>query len=284
MSYPEKHIALVCNPGPHNDKALRITDDVALLLTGMGISHSVFTAFWPTVWEGITDAWVIGGDGTINHFINQYPEFGLPIAVFAGGSGNDFHWMLYGEKNIEAQVELVLQQEPRFVDAGICNGRLFLNGVGIGFDGAIVRDTAGKKKAAGKASYLQSILKHIAAYHEKRCLIRLPCENIEQDCFMISIANAKRYGGGYLVAPRAVVTDGLLDVNIIGRITPLSRLRYLPVIEKGDHLNLPFIQYRQDTKVFISCASGLHAHIDGEYIFADAFEIGLLPKRFSFVY
>jgi diacylglycerol kinase (ATP) len=284
MSYPEKHIALLCNPGPHNEKALRITDDIALLLTGMGIGHSIFTSYWPKVWEGISDAWIIGGDGTLNHFINQYPEFDLPISLFAGGSGNDFHWMLYGEKNLEDQVDFVLEGQAQPVDAGICNGRLFLNGVGIGFDGAIVRDMLGKKKLAGKASYLFSILKNIAVYHEKACTIQLLSEKISQDCFMISVANAKRYGGSFLVAPKAILSDGLLDVNIIGRINPFSRLRYLPVIEKGEHLALSFIQYRQDSRVSISSSSSLHAHIDGEYISAEMFEISLLPKRFSFIY
>jgi diacylglycerol kinase (ATP) len=284
MSYPEKHIALVCNPGPQNEKALRITDDVALLLTGMGIGHSIFTTYWPTVWEGITDAWIIGGDGTVNYFINEYPDFDRPISVFAGGSGNDFHWMLYGEKNVEEQVELLLEGEAQFVDSGICNGRLFLNGVGIGFDGAIVRDMLGKKKAAGKASYLFSILKHIGFYQEKPCTIQLLNEKIAQDCFMISIANGKRYGGGFLVAPNAVLSDGLLDINIVGTINAIKRLRYLPVIEKGEHLKLSFIQYRQDSRISVSSTRKLHAHIDGEYISADVFEISLLPKRFSFIY
>ena len=278
MSYSDKHIALVCNPTAGNEKALHLADSIAVLLKGTDIKHSVFTAYWPTVFDSFTDVWIIGGDGTLNWFINQYPGIQLPLSVFAGGTGNDFHWMLYGDLSLEKQVELLLECSPRKIDAGICNGKLFLNGVGIGFDGAIVKDLLGKKKLAGKASYLLSILKHIVGYQEKTCTLQMPDETIFQQCFMISVANARRYGGGFHVAPKASLKDGLLDVNIVGEISPL------PVIEKGEHIDLPFIQYRHTSKIKISSKVSLHAHIDGEYFNDTDFKIELLPKCFSFVY
>ena len=111
----------------------------------------------------------------------------------------------------------------------------------------------------------------------------MPGETISQDCFMVSVANARRYGGGFHVAPKASLTDGLLDVNIVGKILAFSRMRYLPVMEKGEHLGLPFIQYRQTNKIIISSASVLYAHMDGEYLAEKNFEIEVLPKRFSFI-
>lgn len=283
MSYSDKHIALLCNPAAGNEKALRLTDSLAVLLAGMDIRHSVFTRVWPAAWDGITEIWIIGGDGTVNWFINRYPDITLPLSVYPGGTGNDLHWMLYGDLSPEKQAELVLEGNPRAIDAGICNGKLFINGVGIGFDGAIVKDLLGKKKLAGKASYLLSILKHIVVYQERPCRVQLPGETIAQDCFMISVANAKRYGGGFRVAPKASVTDGLLDVNIVGKIAAFSRIRYLPVIEKGEHLDLPFIHYRQTHRITISSASVLYAHVDGEYLGDKTFDIEVLPKRFSFI-
>jgi diacylglycerol kinase (ATP) len=284
MMDPEKHIALVCNPTHENARALRITDSIALLLTGMDVRHSVFITDWPENWEGITEAWVVGGDGTLNWFINRYPDIQLPFSVFAGGTGNDFHWMLFGDISVEEQAELVLEAAPRTIDAGICNGKLFLNGVGIGFDGAIVRDLLGKKKLAGKASYLLSILKHIVVYHEKPCVIEMPGETMRQDCLLISVANAQRYGGGFKVAPKASIHDQLLDVNIVGRVPPLKRIRVLPIIEKGEHLDLPFVHYRQVPTIRIEFSQELHAHVDGEYLCEKIFDIAMLPKRFSLLY
>ncbi len=284
LNPPEKHIALVCNPTRENEKALKLTNSISLLLTGMNIRHDIFIDKWPVTWNSITEAWIFGGDGTLNWFINQYPDFKLPISIFPGGTGNDFHWMLYNELEPEKQVDLILEAKAQPVDAGTCNGQLFMNGVGIGFDGAIVRDMLGKKKLAGTASYLLSILKHIAAYKEKPCLIRMPAETITQDCFLISVANAKRYGGGFNVAPRASITDGLLDLNVVGKISHINRMRFLPVIEKGQHLGLPFVHYAQLNKVSITSPAVLHCHKDGEYYHENNFEIEILPKRFSFLY
>jgi diacylglycerol kinase (ATP) len=284
MPDSSKHIALVCNPTNDNQKAVQITSGIEVLLSGMDIRHKVFIETWPETFDGFTEVWIIGGDGTINWFINQYPAIQIPMAAFSGGSGNDFQWMLFGDKTIEQQVDQVLQGSPQLVDAGVCNERLFLNGVGVGFDGAVVHDLLGKKKLAGKASYLLSILKRIIAYQEKPCILQLPSENIEQDCFMISIANGKRYAGGFYVAPGAVMTDGLLDVNIIGKISPLKRMKYMPVIEKGEHLDLDFVKYRQTNRIVIESSTKLHAHVDGEYLYDDRFEIEVLPKRFSFIY
>ena len=99
---------------------------------------------------------------------------------------------------------------------------------------------------------------------------------------MISVANGKRYGGGFNVAPRASITDGELDLNIVGKVAPLKRIKLLPVIEKGEHLELPLVQYLQAGRVVIETANPVHAHLDGEYITDKRFEIECIPKKFLF--
>jgi diacylglycerol kinase family enzyme len=101
---------------------------------------------------------------------------------------------------------------------------------------------------------------------------------------MISITNGKRFGGGFRVAPNAIITDGLLDVNIIGTVSPVNRVKYLPVIEKGAHLGLDFIKYKQSERIIIHSSVQLDAHMDGEYFTDNSFDIEILPKRFRFIF
>ena len=190
--------------------------------------------------------------------------------------------MLYGDITVSKQVDKILHAGTQYIDAGDCNGKLFLNGVGIGFDGAIVKELLGKKKVGGKGTYLLSILKNIVGYHENNYHIKTGDSQWEQGCFLISVANGKRYGGGFNVAPKASLTDSLLDLNVVGKIAPIKRLRYLPVIEKGEHLQLPFVKYEQTGKVVIKTPTRVHAHLDGEYLFADSFEITCLPNKILF--
>lgn len=281
MTTIPRNIALIVNP--HHAKALSVADTIAVSLKQKGIEYSVYTAYWPQTWIDITEAWVIGGDGTLNYFINQYPQFHLPIAIFKGGTGNDFHWLLHGDVSVEKQIEIVFAATPKRVDAGLCNTRLFINGVGIGFDGKVAKDLAGKKKQS-KASYYFTILKNIFGYKEFLCSVNTTDFHWGKKCFMICIANGKRYGGGFEVAPQSLVNDGLLDANIVGKIHPLLRLRYLPVIEKGQHLNLPFITYVKSAMVIVKAAKEIPAHLDGEAFSATEFNIECLPGRFFFLY
>lgn len=278
-----RNIALICPLITHATKALAMADAIALLLRERKIAHVVFNTYWPQTWADFSDVWIIGGDGTLNYFINQYPNIRLPLSIFKGGSGNDFHWMLYGEIDLKTQVEKALNGTVQWIDAGRCNEQLFLNGVGIGFDGAVVQDLLGMKKYSGKVSYLFSILKNVVQYREKNYSIAIDGVTKHGSYFMISIANGKRYGGGFQVAPQANATDGLLDVNLVKKIAPLKRLRYLPVIEKGKHLRLPFIDYQKVKSIVIRCEEKVAAHADGEFFCTDVFEIECLPNRFAFM-
>lgn len=280
MTIP-RNIALVVNP--LHPKALSVADSVALVLKKKSIEHSIFTTYWPQTWVDITEAWIVGGDGTLNYFINQYPQFHLPIAIFKGGTGNDFHWLLYGDVSVEQQIGVVLSATPKPVDAGLCNNKLFINGVGIGFDGKVANDLKTKKKVS-KASYLTTILKNIFWFKEFLCSVNTEAFHWGKKCFMICVANGKRYGGGFQVSPNSLVNDGLLDTNIVGKIHSLLRLRYLPVIEKGKHLNLPFITYVKSSMVMVKALKELPAHLDGEAFSATEFNIECLLARFLFLY
>lgn len=277
-----KRIAIICNPVTENVKVNLVAENIERILKEKSMAFQRFSVDWPSNLNPFTDAWVIGGDGTLNYFINTYPDIKIPLCTFKGGSGNDLHWVLYGERKFEEQIYHALTGEVQEVDAGVCNGKLFINGVGIGFDGAIVKDLLGRSKMNGKASYFMSVLKQIVNYSEKECIVNVNGETIKEDTFMITVANGQRYGGGFKVAPKASLSDGLLELAVVGKIAPLKRIKYLPVIEKGEHLDLPFIKYRQTKKVSIKSPAPLHAHLDGEYMCSDHFEIECLPKKFLF--
>ena len=281
MAIP-KNIALLINP--LHQTALHAGNKISKLLREKQAEHSIFTTHWPTEWVDFTEAWIVGGDGTLNYFINHYPQFELPMAIFKGGTGNDFHWMLYGELTMADQVEKVLSTTPKPVDAGYCNNHLFLNGVGIGFDGKVVQDLLGKNKWNGKLSYYKVVLKNILFFNEFLCTISNETFNWGKKCFMISVANGRRYGGGFTVNPEGLINDHLLDINIIGNISPLLRVLLMSKLEKGTHTKLPMITYLKTGSIHIKAGRILPAHADGEYFDASEFVIECLPARFSFLY
>lgn len=276
------NIAIVCNALAGKGYSEHLTRQLQELLEKQQIPCTSFLDDWPERFSGFSDIFILGGDGTLNHFINRYPNISIPLSVFKGGSGNDFGWKLYGNLSFEAQVRKVLAAAPRPVDAGSCNGRLFLNGVGIGFDGEVVRSMGRKRIIAGHLAYLATVIRKIFFFREK--VLELGYNGrIEQDkYFMISVANGSRYGGGFLVAPQAVVYDGWLDLVIIRKIHPLKRFLYLPRVEKGKHLSLSVIKTDKIKHITIRAGQLLPAHVDGELMEDKEFNIEILPGRFLF--
>ena len=101
---------------------------------------------------------------------------------------------------------------------------------------------------------------------------------------MINVANGKRYGGGFYVNPEGLINDRELDVNIVGSISPIMRLRFLSTLEKGKHTGLPMVTYLKTGSIHIKTAGIVPAHADGEYLDASEFVIECLPAKFSFLY
>ncbi len=278
-------IAIATNTLAGRGKAIKLSAAIQQLLQRRNIHAQIFTEKeWDKRLYSFDQVWITGGDGTVNYFVNQYHDIKVPLCIFNGGTGNDFYALLYGKTTVEAQVDHVLQTTPKPIDAGICNSHYFLNGVGIGFDGSVAQTLQGVNKFGGKTSFMLSVLKHILFYKEREYIISSAQKTVTGKFLMISIANGTRYGGGFFVAPLAKADDGLLDTILVKSLSIFKRLRYLPVIEKGKHLDLSFIDYYNTQKITIKSDQVMQAHLDGEYLESSEFVIEMLPAHFNFIF
>jgi diacylglycerol kinase (ATP) len=278
-------IAIATNTLAGSGKAVKLAAKIQQILKDKNIVSTIFTEKeWDKRLYSFDQVWITGGDGTVNYFVNQFYDIKIPLCIFNGGTGNDFYALLYGKTTVQKQIEHVLQTLPKPIDAGKCNNRYFLNGVGIGFEGAVAKGLQGVNKWGGKTSFMLAVLKHILFYKEQQYAITSAEKTVEGKFLMISIANGTRYGGGFYVAPLAKPDDGLFDANLVKPLTPFKRLRYLPVIEKGKHLELPFIDYYNTRKITIKSNHPIQAHLDGEYLESDELKIEMLPAHFNFIF
>jgi YegS/Rv2252/BmrU family lipid kinase len=281
----ERNISIVCNRLAGGGRAVVLGKRIADELQSRNISFTLYVEDWPANFNQFTDVWIIGGDGTLNFFFNKYPGIRLPLVVFCGGTGNDVHSLLYKNKSFDEQLEIALSASPRPVDAGRCNEKYFINGVGIGFEGAVAKSLTGKKKTKpGKAAFMGTILQKVFFYSSKKYkTISEECM-IEDEHLLISVMNGHRAGGGFHIAPSSAIDDGLLDVIMVNKLHPFQRLRWLPVIEKGKHLGLSFIKHFRTKKLVITSEKSMDAHLDGEYYSAKRLEIEMLAGKYLFRY
>lgn len=277
-------IAILVNPAAGKGKSSRLAVWLEKRLTGKHIPYTIFKNQWPLSFYGFSDIWIIGGDGTINYFINHYPDCTMPIALFKGGTGDDFAWKLYGDRSDAEQLDLVLTATPKYIDAGKCNSTLFINCLGVGFDGEILRSMGAIRLIGGHFGYLLAVIKKIFSFREHQFNITTTDEKWHDTFLLVMINNSSRAGGGFFVAPNAKLNDGKLNMLLCKKLSVWQRLKYLPVIKKGNHLNLPFIIHRLGKKFSIQCDAEIPVQVDGELLFAKEVTVEVLPEKFLFRY
>ncbi len=278
------NIAILENPSAGKGRSGQLSAWLSQQLELKNIACCIFKKQWPSSFEGFSDIWIIGGDGTINYFINHYPNCTLPLALFKGGTGDDLAWKLYGDISNKEQFELVLNSEPKYIDAGKFNDTLFINCLGVGFDGAVLESMGAIRFIGGHFGYLIEVIKNMFSFKEHLFTITAHGEQWTEKFLLVMINNSSRAGGGFFVAPHAKLNDGKLDMVLCKKLPVLKRLKYLPIIEKGKHLHLPFIIHRLGEKFSIQCDAVVPVQVDGELLFAKELEVEVLPNKFLFRY
>ena len=277
-------IAILHNPKAGRKHISRFIKYMLKTLSGNGLKYQLFSLHWPESLDDFTEVWVIGGDGTINYFINHYPDCSIPIVLFKGGTGNDFAVHLYGDLSNKQILHHVLKATPKRVDAGMFNDQLYLNSLGMGFDGEVLRNMNAIRFIGGHLGYYVSVLKNVLFFKEKEISIITGRSHKKEKFLLVMVNNTSSTGGGFRIAPLAKIDDGKLDMVVAKKLSVLKRLRYLPILEKGKHLHLPFVMYEQQQEIKIETTQPLALQVDGELYFTNEVEIKILPKKFLFKY
>ncbi len=225
---------------------------------------------------GIDEVYVMGGDGTLNYVVNEIQGSKLPISIVSNGTGNDSVKSLHGELNFEKQVDIALNGVIKKFDLGICNGRYFVNGVGIGFDGEVVKEMVERGNKRGThLDYLLTVLRIVAGFKEKMLHFSMDGKRYQKKILLLTISNGTTFGGGFIINPFAKTNDGLLDVCILNEIVPIKRFWHLPKLKTGAHHKIKEAEFHLASNISIDMTDQLVAHLDGEFIGHPPFEISI---------
>ncbi|HTR70894.1 MAG TPA: diacylglycerol kinase, partial [Mycobacteriales bacterium] len=89
----------------------------------------------------------------------------------------------------------------------------------------------------------------------------------QTEAMLVALGNAQSYGAGMRVTPDADLTDGLIDVMVLGPVSKIEFLRTFPKVFKGTHVDHPAVTVRRARAVTLS-APGVNAYADGEFLSA----------------
>lgn len=205
---------------------------------------------------------LLGGDGTINRFINNTYNFDVSQDIYLkkNGSGNDFLRTLISQDKESQQIMQIT------TDTNL--HKYFINGTGMGIDG-YVGSLINKSKRKGKFRYFFNTIKALITYIPEPINVEIDGETFHfKKTFLVAMSNGKYFGGGMRVAPNATVNDGLLDVIVVHTISKILILPIFLTIYFGKHIKFKkYVFYKRGKEVTATFTTPQIAQTDGENYF-----------------
>ena len=214
----------------------------------------------------------VGGDGTVNEVargiikgegLKVKGERATAMGIIPMGSGNGFARHLNISIKPQKALEMINHSEPISVDYGLANGRLFVSTCGTGFDALIADHFAGSNKR-GFATYLQNVIKDAFSYKPQTYHIVGDGLDVTHKAFLITFANANQWGYEALIAPKASVQDGQMDIMLMSSHAILGSASLALRLFTGSIDNSYFMDTLRAKDITLEREEPAPFHIDGD--------------------
>ena len=230
----------------------------------------------------------VGGDGTVNEVARGLKDTQTALGIIPMGSGNGFARHLNIPIKPQKAIEMLNHSEPISVDYGLANGRLFVSTCGTGFDALVADNFAGSNKR-GFMTYLQNVLKEAFAYQPQTYHIVGDGLDVTHKAFLITFANANQWGYEAMIAPKASVQDGKMDIMLMSSHAILGSASLALRLFAGSIDDSHFMDTLRAREITLEREEKAPFHIDGDpvemekdiriRIVADGLRV-LVEKRF----
>jgi diacylglycerol kinase (ATP) len=233
---------------------------------------------------------IVGGDGSVHEVVNGILGAGrrVPLGIVAAGSGNDYAWnTLNLPQDPTAAIERAFTGQLVESDAGIVNGKYFVNSFSVGLDADIAVAANWMKNIpfmSGSRLYYGTTIKQLLFGYHRCPWLKIavdgdeePIEVATKRYVLMAVTNGPTYGAGFRINPTADYRDGILDICTIS-YTPLPRaLKLLPIVQKGEHAGLPEVTFFRSRSVHIESRDPVNIQMDGETGNATSYDAKILP-------
>ncbi|MDR2814119.1 MAG: NAD(+)/NADH kinase [Prevotellaceae bacterium] len=214
--------------------------------------------------EGCDIVVAIGGDGTVNEVAQALTNTGAALGIVPVGSGNGLARHLRIPMNVCRALELISTAKAHRMDYGLMNGVPFFCTAGVGFD-ALVGNMFAQADSRGFTSYLRQILKAFLSYKPEQYDLAIDGEAaIRRKSFLITFANASQWGNNACIAPAASVSDGLIDMVVVGSFPLYHAPRIAVKLFTRRIDKLRFVEVFRCRTATVDRAHSGYVHYDGE--------------------
>lgn len=270
-------ICLIFNPTAGNagrikDFLLHLTSDDRCELRATSATTGAEQIAREAVREGFQRIVVAGGDGTVNQVVNGIaPDFdAVELAVLPFGTGNDLARALgllpeqlgdacnlaFDEKLQAVDVLRISTEETYSYCINIANG---------GLGGQVAQDILNEDKQRwGPLAYWMTSVSRLMNLQTFQVDLTLDGRKIQMETLGVAVANGRFVGGGFPIAPRALLNDGLMDITVCP-VLPMFELMAAGVnFTLGRDHREDSIRHFQAKQVQIQSEPAMPFSVDGE--------------------
>lgn len=219
--------------------------------------------------EGITDIVIAGGDGTVSQVVGSLLDFDVNFGVIPCGSGNGLALAAGISRQPAKALDVIFNGTAKAIDGLKVNDQFSCMLCGLGFDAKVAHEFA-KQPKRGLATYVSLVSKNFFSAVPYKFNIKSNGINFSAEAFFISIANSNQFGNNFTIAPKALLSDGLLDIVVVKKIAkPLLLINIMKQVLAGrikkveNSLEQPVI-YFQTSELVIKNIDEAPMHIDGD--------------------
>ncbi len=231
---------------------------------------------------GRTRFLAVGGDGTVNLVVDELMRHDWPapplLGILPGGSGCDFIRTFGISQQLERAAAHLVDDQTYRVDVGRLRGpwgdRYFLNVAQAGLGAAVVRLADRLPARMGALRYKVAIWPTLVRFPRAQIELTVGERRYEGPAMMVVLANAQFFGGGMNVAPKAMLGDGALDVQVFQGPKRLA-VMLQPRLTRGTHLTHPSVRRWSASTIRLGVDWPLEA--DGEFLGRGGFEASVVP-------
>lgn len=254
------------------------------------VASGDYTFLAPIIKEqNITDVVVAGGDGTISQVVGSLVNEDVNFGIIPCGSGNGLAMTAGISKQPAKALDIIFNNKAKSVDGFYINDHFSCMLTGIGFDAKVAHEFAQQPKR-GLKTYALLVSKNFLSARTYHFTIETNGLAFSTEAYFISIANSNQFGNNFTIAPKALLTDGLLDIVIVKKTAkPLLLYNLIKQILGGKlqkmetSLKLPVI-YFQTEQLCIENNSLAPMHIDGDpFETPEKLKIKILPRCFRLI-
>ena len=218
-----RHIIYIINPisGTRTKKDLQSSIEKQTKAQGIlfrvfpSVASGDYSFLHPVIKEQkITDVVIAGGDGTVSQVVGSLMDCEVNFGIIPCGSGNGLALAAKISKQPAKALDIIFNGKAAAIDGFYVNDHFACMLCGLGFDAKVAHDFADQPKR-GLATYARMAVKNFFLMKPHRFQLQLQHSTIDTDAYFISIANSNQFGNNFTIAPKASLSDGLLDIVIV---------------------------------------------------------------------